>query len=327
MANEPMATLPPSVRLLRGAAAALRRHLHAPRRRRRLAALLFAAALAAWIATGVYTVANGASAVVRRFGRIVERRVEPGLHAALPPGLDTATTVKTGEILRLVVAGDDDAPLSLLTGDENLIATTAVVQYRVSSPDLYLFRADEPALLLQQAVRAALVAELARRPVEEVLTGGKASVQNEVRRQAQAALQAYGVGLSLVAVTLQAVDPPPEAVAAFREVSDARAQSARAVNEAQSQRERAVNLERGRAERLLYEARAWADQRVQKARGAASRFDQILLQARREPTQTRIDFYQAMARKVLPRTRIVVLAPGEAPRIDIYLTPPDTGRR
>jgi modulator of FtsH protease HflK len=309
----------PSVRLIRAAAAASARH------RRTLATLLALAVLGCWLAFGIYAVANGASAVVRRFGRVVERRVEPGLHLALPPGVDTVTKVKTGEVLRLQVAGDGGAPMSLVTGDENLIETTLIVQYRVSSPASYLFQADDPTALLTQAVRAAMVDEIARRTVEEVLTSGKASVQSEVRRKAQAMLLAYGTGLSLVAVTMQAVNPPPEAVAAFLEVSDARAQAARAVNEAQTRRESSLNLARGRAERSLAEARTWADQRQQKARGAASRFEQVLAQARRTPQQTRTDFYLEMVRKVLPKARIIVLAPGEKPRIDIYLTQPATG--
>ena len=253
---------------------------------------------------------------------MVERRVEPGLHLALPPGVDAVTKVKTGEVLRLQVAGDGGAPMSLVTGDENLIETTLIVQYRISSLASYLFHADDPTALLTQAVRAAMVDEIARRTVEEVLTSGKASVQNEVRRKAQTMLQAYSTGLSLVAVTIQAVNPPPEAVAAFLEVSDARAQAARAVNEAQTRRESSLNLARGRAERSLAEARTWADQRQQKARGAASRFEQVMAQARRTPQQTRTDFYLAMVRKVLPKARIIVLAPGEKPRIDIYLTQP-----
>ncbi|HVR07841.1 MAG TPA: FtsH protease activity modulator HflK [Thermoanaerobaculia bacterium] len=322
MANEaapPSVASVASVRIIRAAAAAGRRN------RRGLGALLVLAALAGWLAGGLYAVANGASAVVRRFGRLVERRVEPGLHLALPPGVDTVTHVKTGEVMRLQVAGDNGAPMSLITGDENLIETTLVVQYRVSSPAAYLFAGEDPTALLTQAVRAAMVDEIARRTVEEVLTSGKASVQNEVRRKAQAMLQAYGAGISLVAVTLQAVNPPPEAAAAFLEVSDARAQAARAVNEAQTRRDSSLNLAHGRAERVLAEARSWADQRLQTARGAASRFDQVLEQARRTPQQTRTDFYLAMVRKVLPKARIVVLAPGEKPRIDIYLNQPTGG--
>ncbi|HLX08629.1 MAG TPA: FtsH protease activity modulator HflK [Thermoanaerobaculia bacterium] len=306
--------LPPSVRIVRAAAAWCRR------RRRRLGGLLLAAAVAGWIADGIYAVANGSSAVVRRFGRLAEPRVGPGLHLALPPGIDSVAAVKTGEVLRQQVGGDDGAPLQLVTGDENLIESMLVVQYRVTSPGSYLFRSEDPGALLTRAVRAALVDEIARRPVDEVLTSGKAAIQSEVRRKAQATLQRYGAGLSLVAVSLQAVTPPAEAAAAFLEVNDARAQAARAVNDAESRRETSFNLARGRAEREQDEARSWADARLQKARGAASRFEQVLAQARLTPEQTRTDFYLDTVRKVLPRARIVVLAPGAAPKLDIFLS-------
>jgi modulator of FtsH protease HflK len=308
--------LPPSVRIIRAAASTLRR------RRRQLGLLLLAGGVAVWIAGGLHAVANGSSAVVRRWGRLVEPRVGPGLHLALPPGIDTVDRVKTGEVLRHQVTGERGIPLQVVTGDENLIETTLVVQYRVTSPGAYLFRSEDPTALLVQAVRAALVDEIARRPVDDVLTAGKASIQSEVRRKAQAMLQVYGAGLSLVAVSLQAVNPPAEAAGAFLEVSDARAQAARAVNDAESRRDTSLNLARGRAEREEAEARSWAEARVQKARGAASRFEAVLAQARRTPEQTRTDFYLDTVRKVLPRARIVVLAPGEAPRLDVFLTPP-----
>jgi membrane protease subunit HflK len=310
----------PSVRVIRAAAALVRQ------RWRRLAALALSAGLAWWIAAGLYTVPNGSSAVIRRCGRLLlEAPAEAGLHLALPPGIDATAKVRTGEVLRLQVTGDAGLPMQLVTGDENLIETSLVVQYRISSPGPYLFHSEDPTALLTQAVRAALVDEIAHRPVDEVLTSGKASIQAEVRRKAQAMLQTFGAGLSLVAVNLQAVNPPAEAAAAFLEVSDARAQAARAVNDAESKRETSLNLVRGRAERDVDEARIWSDARVQKARGAASRFEQVLAQARRTPEQTRTDFYLATMRKVLPRARIVVLAPGGVPHLDIVLTQPAAG--
>jgi membrane protease subunit HflK len=217
---------------------------------------------------------------------------------------------------------EDGAPIPLVTGDENLIETTLVVQYKITSLGPYLFASEAPADLLRHAVRASLVDIVARMPVDDVLTGGKARIQNEVRQEAQARLQAWGTGISLVAVHLQAVNPPPEATDAFRQVSDARAQAARAVNEAESAGERSVTLARGEAASLLQEASTWAATRTQQARGAAARFTQVLAESRRTPGQTRTDFYLETIRKVLPKTRIIVLAPGEKPRVEVHLLPP-----
>jgi len=233
--------------------------------------------------------------------------------------------VRTGEVLRLQVAGEGGEPLALITGDENLIGTTLVVQYKVTALGPYLFRTEGPSALLERAVRSALVHAVVRMPVDDVLTSGKAKIQNEVRREAQERLQAYGAGVSLVAVNLQMVTPPAEAADAFRQVSDARAEAARAINEAHSRGERSLNLAQGEAEGTVTAARSWAGARVQKAHGAAERFALVLAQKRRTPEQTRTDFYLDTLRRVLPRTRIIVLAPGAKPRVDVNLMPPKGG--
>ncbi|HEV8579425.1 MAG TPA: FtsH protease activity modulator HflK [Thermoanaerobaculia bacterium] len=306
---------PPSVAFIRGAAGWLKRH------RLRVLAAALAAGLALWLTTGLYTVGNGESGALRRFGRLVDDAIGPGLHVSLPAGVDEMTKVRTGEVLRREVAGDFGEPLALVTGDENLIETTLVVQYKITSLGPYLFRSEDPSAFLEQAVRAALVDAVVRMPVDDVLTSGKAKIQNEVRRSAQAMLQTYGTGLSLVAVNLQTVTPPSEAADAFHQVSDARAEAARMINEAESRRGRMVNLARGEAAGLVGQASSWAAARIQKARGAAERFERLLVQERRTPEQTRTDFYLETLRKALPRTRIIVLPRGARPRVDVNLMP------
>jgi membrane protease subunit HflK len=145
-----------------------------------------------------------------------------------------------------------------------------------------------------------------------------------VRRATQATLDRCGVGVTLIGINLQAASPPPEAAQAFRDVSDARADAARAVNEAQSEGERGLSLARGSARGLVEEARAGADGRRRRARGAAARFDALLARLRAAPAQTRTEIYLDTARRVLPRARLVLLAPGAAPRIDLNLMDPRT---
>jgi modulator of FtsH protease HflK len=95
------------------------------------------------------------------------------------------------------------------------------------------------------------------------------------------------------------------------------------INEAESRRERTGSLARGEAAGDLEAASAWAAARIQKARGAADRFARVLTQARRSPEQTRTDFYLETLRKALPKARIIVLAPGAEPQVN--LMPPRDG--
>jgi membrane protease subunit HflK len=166
--------------------------------------------------------------------------------------------------------------------------------------------------------------------VDEVLTSGKALVQNTARSEAQGMLDRYNAGVSLLAVSLQSVNPPGEAVSAFHAVSDAKAQAAQAINEAEGNREQMLSNARGMASKAVQEASAQADARVQRARGATERFAQVLARAKRTPEQTRTELYLSTIREVLPRARIVLLAPGAPPGIDLNFIEkrrPDDARR
>ena len=322
MAAEPDLETPPSVALIRSAARWIGHH-------RYLAALGAAAAgLVLVFSTGVSVVATEETAAVTRFGELIDDRVGPGLHLWLPSGIDSVNKVKTGSVFRLQVRGDfvsllpsSEAGvqplLELVTGDENIIETDVVVQYQVTKPGNFLFRVDDPTSLVAQTVRAALVRTVAAMQVDEVLTSGKALVQNTARAEAQAMLDRYKAGVSLLAVSLQSVNPPGEAVSAFHAVSDAKAQAAQAINQAEGNREQMLSNARGMASKAVQEATAQADARVQGARGATERFAQVLTRAKRTPEQTRTELYLNTIREVLPRARIVLLAPGAPPGINL----------
>jgi membrane protease subunit HflK len=231
-------------------------------------------------------------------------------------------TLRTGEVRREEIGADQSGRITLVTGDENFIELVVVVQYTVGRLGAFLFGVEDPRTLLAASVRGALVEIVAAMPVDDILTGAKARIQQEARRLAQAALDRAGAGITLVGVNLQSVNPPPEAAQAFRAVSDARADAATAINDAESARERAINLARGEAIAVLNDARGAAATRIQRARGATDRFAALLAQRRAAPAQTHFDLYLASAQRLLPRAELVVLAPGEPPRIDLNLVPP-----
>ena len=313
-ASEPTepAPLPPSVRWIR-------RLRHGAERRGRLLILgTLVAGLVVLLSRGFYTVDNGETAAVLRFGALQDDSVGPGLRFRLP--METVLKARTGEVSRLEIRGDFEEELTLLTGDENFIEARLVVQYRIRELSDFLFTTEGPEELLVQVVRATLVEFFAATTVDEVLTSAKASLQTKVREESQARLDLYGSGVTLVSVNLQAVNPPREASTAFRAVNDSRAEAAKARNRAEGQRDRNLRLARGESEKTLTGAQAAADTRLQGARGAADRFRALLEQDRRASALTRTELYHDTIRQVLPQTRLVVLPPGDTP-LDIHLLP------
>ncbi|ANM29360.1 hypothetical protein ABI59_06785 [Acidobacteria bacterium Mor1] len=303
------------MRLIRGAAEFLGRH-------RGVAGIgLLGVVLAVWAMSGFYTVGVSESGALLRMGKLVDDAVEPGWGLALGP-IYRVERAPTGEVQSLEIRGDQLPELSLLTGDENVIDVRLVAQYKITGLGRYLFGVDDASALLAQAVRAGLVERVAGMQIDDVLTAGKAEIENEVRRHAQEAMDRYDAGITVVSLNLQSVSPPVEAATAFRSVSDARAEAARLINDAESERGRTVSLARGEAGRLLSEANAAAKARTESARGAAQRFRSVLARNRAIPGQARNDLFLDMVRTVLPRARVVLLAPGQKPDIEVNLTQP-----
>lgn len=313
MASADPSRVPPSVALIRAGATWGRAHPWGA-----TLAVLAVVGLVS-LANAVYVVGNGESAALQRCGRLADEVLQPGLGLQIPWGIDRVTRVRTGEVLRAEVTGDQTKQLQLITGDENFIEMMVVVQYTISDLGAYLFRTDDPRGLVAQAVRGALVQTVGSMPVDDVLTSGKAQIQQDVRHQAQLWLDRYGAGLTLLGVDLQWAKPPVEAATAFRDVNDAKADAARSINDAESGRERALSLARGEASRLVQEANGRAAGRVQQAHGATERFAKLLAQRRLAPEQTEGDLYLSTVQKVMPRAKLVLLAPHQAPRIDLNL--------
>jgi membrane protease subunit HflK len=273
---------------------------------------------ASWLLQGLYRVDHAETAAVLRLGRLIDDAVGPGLHWAAPSPFDQVRKERTSEVLRLELAGDYGEPLDFLTADENLIETKAVVQYRVVRLGPSLFGVETVDQLLSQSVRAALVEELATRKVDDVLTTAKAEVQNRVRQEVQASLDRYGSGLVVVNVSLQATAAPVEAASAFRAVLDARAESAQAVDKAHSEGERALSLARAEAQRRVELADSSARARLELAKGQSERFQQILRERLRAKKQVETDLHLRTVGQVLARAKLVILAPGQSPRIDLH---------
>ncbi|UCG16472.1 MAG: FtsH protease activity modulator HflK [Phycisphaerales bacterium] len=301
-------------------------------RTRLLSWCLVLGAVTVYLASGFYFVRPEERAVVRWFGRIPDgrREVEPGLHYA-PPWPTCRIDKLTIEVRRVYVGllpeqreaitrGDIAAitasPASdMLTGDNNILKVTMVVQYRVSDPAAYLTGSADPDGLVRNTVQAALVQTLAALPVDKALTTAKVRLQNETVRQAQTLLNEYGCGVRLAGARLNVIDPPHAVADAFNEVLSAKKDGERVVDEALAQANTILPRARGQAARITQEAEAYRVSNVNRARGDADRFVSVLAEYVKAPRVTRDRLWLQTFETVLPRVRVYVLdnREGEAP--------------
>jgi membrane protease subunit HflK len=269
-----------------------------------------------WLLTSIYIVRIDQQAVVTRFGAVVDPRVMPGIHLALPWPIDRVTTLKVQQLQRLVVGGElaDSVtgraqPLQsqFLTGDQNIISMRVVVQYSVGVPADYLFRTQDVAKNVGAAVETALAERVAGRNVDAVLTTEKQSVQEEVRAEAQKILNDYRAGVLLSTVNMESAVPPPEAADAFRDVASARADSSRIVSEAQGYANDEIPKARGEAQQMLEQAQAYKETKINTAQGDATRFTEVATEYAKATEVNGRRLYLETMEQVLPKIKKLIV--------------------
>jgi membrane protease subunit HflK len=280
--------------------------------RRKIAGAIFGI----WLLSGVFLVSTDQQAVVMRFGKVVEPRVMPGIHLALPWPLDRVTKLKVRQTQRLVIGGDPaDSVLGrtqpvvsqFLTGDQNILHIRTVVQYSVGVPADYLFQTEDVARVAAAAVESELARRIAASNVDAVLTTEKIAIQEAVRGAAQKLLNDYRAGVLIASVNIESVAPPPEAADAFRDVASARADSARIVSEAQGYENDVIPKARGEAQQMLESASGYKQKKINEALGDASRFNQVAAEYARASDVNGRRLYVETMEQVLPKIRKLIV--------------------
>jgi modulator of FtsH protease HflK len=286
-----------------------------------------------WILSGVFFVPTDQQAVVTRFGAVIEPRVTPGVHYALPWPVDRVFKLKVQQLQRQVIGGDA-ADLVLgrtqpivsqfLSGDQNIISMRTVVQYSVGVPADYLFHAADVAQTTSAVVEAELARHIARANVDAILTTEKLAIQDAVLGAAQQRLNGYGVGVKLSTVNIESVTAPPEAADAFRDVASARADTARIVNQAQSYANDLLPRARGEAQQMLENAEAYRISRINESMGDAVRFSALAAEYAKAPQVTGQRLYIEALEQVLPKIRKVIVEPNG--NLDLSIIRKDSSR-
>jgi modulator of FtsH protease HflK len=260
--------------------------------------------VAAYFASGVYVVSADQQAVVVRWGKVVDSRVPSGVHWTWPPPIATVYKLKVRETKRLMLGLDGVEPVNrsqFLTGDRNVLNIRLVVQFAISDPAAYLFRAADVNGLVANATRGALAQVVANRGVDDLLTTEKVAVQEHVQQLAEATVGHFDCGVTILSVVLDSIVPPDEVVEAFRLVAAAREDGDRIVREAESYANGVVPVARGEAAQKGQEALAYNTQVVNTATGDAARFTGVAAEYAKAPRDTASRLYLETMDEVLPK--------------------------
>jgi len=262
--------------------------------------------------------------VVVRFGKYV-RTAEPGLNVKLPVPVERVYKVPVQRQLkeefgfRTESAGvrtqysqaDFDDESLMLTGDLNVAVVEWIVQYRVTDPYKFLFKVRNVRKTFRDMNEAVMRAVVGDRSVNEVLTVGRAEIEQEVEIRLQEMCDQYENGITVERIVLQDVNPPDPVKPSFNEVNQAEQERERAINEARAEYNRVIPRARGEAAQTIQQAEGYAVDRVNRSQGDAALFEELLAAYRRAPEVTRRRIYLETMQAIYPQAERKVLVDAE----------------
>ncbi len=259
-------------------------------------------------ASGLFVVAPGEVAVVRRCGRLVGPSWGPGLHWRLPLGIDRVDLVRSDAVRQFTIgqsgpAAFDQEPSSgeAMTGDLNLVQIQATVQFRVANPVDYLLHGEQVESLLIRDAEASLARSLARRGIDAVLRSERRRIAEEAQADIQADADRLSLGVTILGVSLTDARPPVEVAAEFAAAQSAESLRDRRINDAATDADVKVTAASARGRAIEESARGDAERMVLNDRAEAHRFLALMAESRRAGPDDPTTLYRLAP--VAPRPR------------------------
>ena len=274
-------------------------------------AILVGVGVVGWLFTGIYQVNEQESAVVLRLGTF--HRVEgPGFRIRLPNPIETHRIVAVNTVTETEIGNGAEEAL-MLTGDENIVNIDFSINWRIASPQDYLFNVldVDPRTrrheLIEQVGESAMREVVGTSEFEPITTGDRTGVETRVRDLMQQTLNSYKAGVEIVSISLKQATAPTEVVDVQRDVSSAEQDRARRQNEANAYRNKVVPEAEGLAKQMIQEAEGYKAASVANAKGDADRFNLVYNEYRQAPRVTRERMFLETMEKVLERSDKIIL--------------------
>lgn len=249
--------------------------------------------------TGFYMVDQTEEAVVLRLGKY-SKTTGPGLQFKAPLGVDRVYKVpitvvhtlqfgfRTDEpgVVTMYSRGDYSNESLMLTGDLNIANVSWIVQYKINSPQdwLFNFRTTDHEKTIRDVSQSTINMLVGDRSIFDVMSTERTNIEIQAEELIEETLEGYHMGVEVVAVKLQDVVPPAGSVQdAFEDVNKSIQDMNKLINEGKEQYNREVPKAEGEAKRMIQEAEGYAVARINRAEGDVARFLSVYQEYRKNP--------------------------------------------
>ena len=266
-----------------------------------------------------YVLQSGEEAVICRFGAYSHTDSQAGIRFKVP-FVDSVTKENVSSVRRYefgyvteasktnnITYTDSEDDVMMLTSDECLVNVECSAQYMISDLYTYLFKTESPDETFAILVKTALRRAIANHTLDESMTDNKSAVQQEIFDDLQEMCREYKLGLTVINVQLQDVNPPEEVQSAFKDVASAREDKSTYINEANSYANKIIPIARGNAQSVTNAADAYAQTKVATAEGDVAAFLALYEQFSQYEDLMRTRMYLETIEEVLGGTTIYIM--------------------
>ena len=271
-----------------------------------------------YFATGIYNIERDAVGVLTRFGAVIEQRIQPGLHYKLPWPIDKIHKIQLKQVKTLVISdfslkyATDESGRAFkfhkatnlepycITGDNNIVSCTLILKYTISDPVTFLFKNRQGKAFVHRAAASAVVHQLARRNVDDVLTTGKKALEFQLTREINAKIEALKTGIAISFLEIKEISPPTKVQDEFDKLINAKVHKKKIINQAQGYRNRVVPEARMTADKIVQEAMAYKQEKILRAQGESQNFISRLKGYRQNPSINRRKIYLEFIKVLYP---------------------------
>lgn len=254
------------------------------------------------VVSSSHPVGSREQGVVTWLGGQYSHTLNPGFNLTMPWPIMMVDIENVSQI-RSEQIPEGTAERLILTGDQNLVDLSYRIRWNISDLALFRYQLADPEETLREVAEATMRAAVAEQDLDTVIGDGRADIEQSVRADMQAILDAYRSGITVQGVEIAKTDPPAVVEDAFRDVSRAQQDADAAMNR----------------------ARTYAQQLLARAQGDAAQFNSIYAEYRLAPEVTRQRLYYETMESVLANTDKTIVEGGNG--VTPFLPLPEVRRR
>jgi len=273
-----------------------------------------------YLFSGFYKIERSEVGVITRFGKIINKRVMPGLHYKLPFPIDKLYKVPIKQVETIEINdfgtnywNEEGRAANFfrltgldpycITGDNNIIAISILIKYTISEPEKYLFGTFNPAKIVKTVSPSIILKSIATKKVDNVLTISQGLIRREIKIELQKILNKLNSGISISFVEIKKISPPPDIQPFFDQVINAKSDTLKRINEAKGYASKETALARAYKDTITQQAKSFKQNKILHSQGVVSSFLSKLSEYKKSPKITRKNIYLNFLKSFYPKLK------------------------